>query len=121
MYNKFQREKDPHQAMGIGKRALIEKWLEEMEITNWHINDDLTIDVYNNVYIYHIGNMNQLPDFIQFGVVESYFACPNSEILSLRGFPKKTGNFYFNFSKGGFTKEDIRKVCQVEGDILDYA
>ena len=31
--------------LGLGKEALIKKWLDKHEITNYTINNDLTIDV----------------------------------------------------------------------------
>jgi hypothetical protein len=49
--------------LGIGKEALIKKWLDEHKITNYKINDDLTIDVNRNVYLIEYRE-EYLPDYI---------------------------------------------------------
>ena len=41
----FERGMNPKDSMGVGKIAQIKSWLYEMEIENYTINPDFTIDV----------------------------------------------------------------------------
>ena len=85
----FERRKDPLGALGIGRRKMIEDWLDEMEIYNYIINDDLTIDIddkhSDSVDLMHKG-FKELPVFIQFGNVGSFYISHN-ELQTLRGCP----------------------------------
>jgi hypothetical protein len=80
--------------LGIGQVKFIKEWLDERNIKKYKINDDLTIDVIGEVYIY--GNQledGKLPDYIQFGKVDGAFGIFDSGlsghyIHSLRGCPK---------------------------------
>ena len=74
--------------LGIGKEALIKKWLDEHKITNYKINDDFTIDVNRNVYLIEYRE-EYLPDYIQFGTVAGHFDIRCSKLISLRGCPQK--------------------------------
>ena len=81
--------------LGLGKDELIRKWLDEYKITNYTINDDLTIDVDGDVEL-DCYKEEQLPEYIQFRKVTWAFriyACYKLE--SLKGCPKEVGG---NFS-----------------------
>jgi len=74
------------EGLGLGKPALIKKWLEDYDIFKYTINDDLTIDVNEHVVI--IGeNIEKIPDYIQFNNVTGNFKIKFSHLKSLRGFP----------------------------------
>jgi hypothetical protein len=92
-YISFERGVDPKNILGIGQRYLIEKWLEEMNIKYYTINDDMTITVKENIDFYpHL--KNNLPDYIQFLSVEGhldFFRCP---ITTLRGCPEYVGDYF---------------------------
>jgi hypothetical protein len=64
----------------------IQKWLDEMEVKNYTINNDLTVDVNDDVK-FHSKSLSQLP--VQFGVVNGDFAIWNCELESLKGCPHK--------------------------------
>jgi hypothetical protein len=69
----------------------IKIWLDSMNIQNYDIHDDLTVDVNNQVYLYNKG-LTHLP--VQFGIVEKNFDISNNELTSLVGSPH-TANALF--------------------------
>jgi hypothetical protein len=103
----FERGQHPFDAMGIGKRAQIQKWLDQFpeyrsfdadsnkQIKSYCvINDDLTIDVYGWLKIPHLG-LGNFPDYIQFKRVFGDFCLDGNKITSLRGSP--------NYIEGSFS------------------
>jgi len=135
----FQRGVDPKDALGIGKRYLIEKWLDEMGILNrCIINKDLTIDSNSNIKISH-KDLVKFPDYIQFKRVNAFFSVQNNNLISLRGCPihvetmfscsnnnltslegclQKAGAFYCHSNPRLFIKEDILKLCKVSSHAI---
>lgn len=135
----FQRKMDnPLSAMGIGQNQLIKKWLDEMGITHYTINDDFIIDVNERVDLSGICIIN-FPDYIQFNRVNlsfdcehcglvslrgcpievgGYFSCIDNELTSLDGCPSYVdGDFYCDDNKTQFTREYVLDKCSVKGDI----
>jgi hypothetical protein len=134
----FQRGADPKETLGIGTHHLIKKWLDEMVVTNYVINDDMTIDV--NGYVHLDGkNLSSFPEYIKFNYVAGGFHCHNNQLTSLEGCPSHVGvgfychnnqltslegcpssvagGFYcFNNNKQ-FTEAEVRKYCKVIGSI----
>jgi len=90
----FERKKDPHHAIGIGKRYLIEQWLEEMSIKYCTINDDFSIDSESDVILADLG-LTEIPSFIQFRKVEGFFSCSYNSLTSLRGVPDIVGDDFY--------------------------
>jgi len=135
----FEKRKDPFGALGIGKRQLIKDWLDEMSVKNYKINDDLSIDLYQNPYLDHTF-LNIFPDYIQFNNVFASFFCGENELVSLRGCPlyvkgnfscshnylktlefcpkKVDGVFWCNDNASKFTKEYVRGLCKVKTDFI---
>ncbi|MFW6130870.1 MAG: hypothetical protein ACOC56_06750, partial [Atribacterota bacterium] len=75
----------------------IKKWLDKHQITNYTINDDLTVDVDENVDLSH-RNLTEMP--IQFNKVNGTFYCTYNQLTSLVGAPKKVfGYFYCSNNK----------------------
>ena len=74
--------------LGIGKKAKIEEWIKKYDIRNYTINPDFTIDVNGFVDLHNYPD-KELPDYIQFNIVEGQFDLSNSNITSLKGAPKK--------------------------------
>jgi len=69
----------------------IEKWLKKYDIENYHINDDLTVNVDNDVYLLY-KNLTEIP--FQFGKINGHFNCAYNQLISLEGCPKEIkGNF----------------------------
>lgn len=104
-YINFERGIDPKQAMEIGMKSKIEKWLEEYfhNVSNatressFTINEDLTIDIDGFFACRWEGNF---PDFIQFNEIRGDFMIQgftgqwNTVKTSLRGCPQKVyGDF----------------------------
>ena len=51
--------------------------------------------------------------------IEGNFLCDNNKLTSLEGIPKEVGgSFSCTGNKKEFTEEEIRKVCDVKGDII---
>jgi hypothetical protein len=135
----FERRKDPFGAIGIGTRALIEKWLLEIADieSDYIINDDLTIDYSGgDVFLGH-SELKEFPDYIQFGeIVNGGFFCNDNQLITLRGGPRSVrhtfccidnklislkgcpkyvcGDFYCDKK---FTVKDVKELCVVEGKI----
>lgn len=66
----------------------IKKWLDSVRIYHYKINDDLTVDVDDSVYISNLG-LTEIP--VQFGVVEGRFICSYNPLKSLKGCPFVVG------------------------------
>lgn len=78
--------------LGVGQQTLIKKWLDKYNIKNYTINDDLTIDVNGNVNLRGYKE-KELPEYIQFNKVTSYFEISGSNIETLRGCPRECDVF----------------------------
>jgi hypothetical protein len=77
-------------------REGVERALKKYRITNYIINDDLSVDVDGNVSLGSI--ILTIP--IQFGIVSGDFNCPYNELLSLLGAPREVGgDFYCDNNK----------------------
>jgi hypothetical protein len=141
----FTEDSDPIHDMSIGSRRLIEKWLKKYKIKKYVINNDMTIDVYGEIYLNH-KSIKKFPNYIQFGhIINGYFSvewcnmkslrgcpytiskgnsqyrgdffCDNNNLTSLKHAPKKiTGHFYCKNNAKQFTKEDVLKVCEIDID-----
>ena len=130
----FTRGKNPRDAMDVGQRAMIKKWLDLMEVTGYTINGDLTVDVDGDVWINN-RSLSEFPHYVKFGKVAGYFACDSNRLISLEGCPEAVGksfscaynsldslegcpkaingNFYCNNNKKKFTIEEVRKFCKL--------
>jgi len=84
---------DPLKNLSIGKRAQIIKWLDSFRITNYTINDDLTIDIKYNVDLSY-SSLTCLPSFIKFNKVSGGFYCYNNQMTSLEGCPRTVGGSF---------------------------
>ena len=73
--------------------------LDNLEIKNYTINKDLTVDVTGDVIIDHKA-LKVIP--VQFGVVTGNFICSNNELTTLQGGPTKVGG-YFNCDNNKLT------------------
>jgi len=74
------------ESLGIGKREMIEKWLNKYDIKNYTINDDHTIYVEGDVRLSDIP-FGKFPDYIQFGDVIGSFRCYRCNLTTLKGCP----------------------------------
>ena len=62
--------------------------MDEQGVKGYTIKEDFTIDVDASVWLYNIKE-NELPEYIQFGNISYNFGIYDSNIKSLRGFPKR--------------------------------
>ena len=112
----FERGANPLKNLNIGLRQQIIDWLDSMEITNYTINDDLTIDG-KNVDISH-KSLTHFPKFIKFKHVDGNFYCHDNSLISLEGCPSSVGGkFYCHDNSKKFTEEYVRSLCNVKGYI----
>ena len=65
-------------------KVKIKKWLEEFEISQYTINDNLTVDVNDHVDISYC-HLKKIP--IQFGVINGSFNCSHNKLTTLKGAP----------------------------------
>ena len=78
------------------RREMIEKWLKEYDIEDYTIKDDFTININGGVDLVD-RELKELPDYIQFRVVNGRFDCSRNELTSLRGCPREVkGSFCCN-------------------------
>ena len=90
----FERKRDPLSSLGVGQRKLIKDWLEEMDVKNYMINDDLTIDVKGSVNL-NGKDLAKFPDYIQFGkIIKGWFYCADNQLISLKGCPNSVTNWF---------------------------
>lgn len=68
----------------LNTKQKIEHWLNDNLITNYTIHDDLTVDIYENVWFKR--KMKKLP--FQFGIVEGDFFATDMGLESLEGAPR---------------------------------
>ena len=78
----------------------IKAWLDSMDIKNYTINDDLTVDVNGDVYL-SFNNLTSIP--VQFGKVNGYFSCHNNQLISLAGCPSSVGDGFYCFDNNLLT------------------
>lgn len=113
MNEKFIEDSDPIEDMNIGLKGMIKKWCVKHNIKNFRINNDFTIDVINDQLRYYnqeeeykeginrseifinSGRVDiieypdeELPEYIQFNIVEGYFAISSGKLKTLRGCPR---------------------------------
>jgi hypothetical protein len=70
-------------------------WLDKMEIKNYTINDDLTVDVDGRVDISN-KNLKYIP--VKFSIVKGDFNLLNNKLTTLIGTPKEVGGFFLCYS-----------------------
>lgn len=100
--NEFKKGLDPVDSLGLGRKAMIDEWLNEIIISNdmkyvyYDINKDYTINFYGNFDIsLPKKRLSNFPDFIQFEIVNGYMSIGNNNFTTLKGSPKKvTDDFY---------------------------
>lgn len=69
----------------------IHKICKKYSINNYTINNDGSIDVNGNVYLYSIG-LTKIP--LKFNKVSGNFSCLDNNLISLEGCPKEVGGYF---------------------------
>lgn len=78
----------------LNNRENITAWLDNMRIQNYHILDDLSVNVDGSVYLI-AKELIEIP--VQFNHVTEDFYCNDNKLTSLKGCPKIVGgSFYCN-------------------------
>jgi len=105
----------------VDTKIEIKEWLDKMNIENYVINDDLTVDVNGNVNLNN-KNLSNIP--VLFGRVKGNFRCAGNKLTSLEFVPKECKNFdcidniltykYLNTFNFSFVKNYL---CTDYGDI----
>lgn len=122
-------------SIGVGKVTYIKKWLDEMDVKRYRINEDMTIDVDGDVDL-STKVKEQLPEFVQFNVIYGNFyiddcdlfhlrgcptkvlksfTCSNNSLSSLEFCPKEVGGDFVCYDNKhvNFTQNDVRGRCRV--------
>lgn len=98
----------------------IKFWLGKYEITNYTINDDLSIDVSESVGLWN-HNLTEIP--VQFNEVNGYFSIEGNQLKSLKGCPRIVkGNFICdnnNLTSLKFSPEIVNGgfLCRLNPDL----
>lgn len=66
-------------------------WCRHLNLTDYTINEDDSIDVNENIIISHMG-LNKIP--IKFGIISGFFICTFNKLTTLENGPKEVGGFY---------------------------
>jgi hypothetical protein len=135
----FKKSENSLISLGVGKKALITKWLDEMGVKNYIINDDFTIN--GNMHI-DLGakNLIELPNYIQFNTVNGSFFIQNNNLCNLKGcpffiksdfscsrnklktleyFPKVVdGDVFTYLNLTEFKLEEIEKICEIGKNVF---
>ena len=64
----------------------IKIWLNKYKITNYTINEDLSVDVDGDVYLYY-KKLKEIP--VKFNIIKGIFDCDNNQLTSNKFFPKE--------------------------------
>lgn len=75
------------------------KWLDDLGIKNYTINDNLSVDVDGDIKLIY-RELDHIP--VQFGNVDGGFYCYGNRLKDLKGCPKYVSN-YFNCSENQLT------------------
>jgi hypothetical protein len=75
-------------------KSEVEQILSILEVENYKINDDLSVDVNGSVDISGVGELTLRLIPIQFGKVSGYFFCKKNELITLEGSPKEVGGAF---------------------------
>lgn len=145
---KFTQDSDPVRDLGIGSRKIIEQWIENINnnhtggnyipFEKYIIDEQLRINVHQHSYL--PDNCGDLPEYINFGKIKGLFSVINCDLTTLRGMPEYVQQSFYcsknNLTSlkfapkyvGGdfkcennivkFTKQDVRAVCEVKGNII---
>ena len=77
-------------------RDEIEAWLNKYGINDYHIRDDLSVDVNEDIaFLWDVGDFVDFIEFpIQFGTVNGNFYCDGIGLINLKGCPREVdGDF----------------------------
>lgn len=111
---KFSEESDSIHDMGIGKPALIHKWMKKHGVEKYTINTDQTVNI-NTDLMFFKKHFHELPEFIQINYLKGDLNFYESGLKHLGGFPKSIdGNIYL-----GRNKLTSAKGLPQDGDILN--
>ena len=88
--NTFQRGRSVKATFGLGKRALIKKWFDDLGISSdkYVINDDFSINYKSDLYLPNT-KITELPDNL---IVHGYLYLTNTNITKLPDNLKVKGN-----------------------------
>jgi len=115
----FKKSDDKLATMRIGKKAMIEKWINDhpQSDSTFSINEDLSIDVSGHLYLDNCIKGN-FPDYIQFNKCSGYFSISYNKMTSLRGCPKYVGETFYcdnnNLTSLEYASEVIMDDLQCE-------
>ena len=115
MYTKYEQWLNEAKLESFKTKEEVQTWLDEMGITKYTINEDLTVDVKGSVILSR-NDLTSIP--VQFGTVSGYFDLSDNDLTSLQGCPKEVGGiFWCRNNEAVFTEDDVTSVSKVKGKI----
>lgn len=125
-YLNFKKTGESLKDMDLGMQARISQWLDMMEVKDYRINEDLSIDVDHDVDLTE-RELEELPEFIRFNKIWGGFYAGGNPWQSIRGFPKEVlGDLQIN-SISNFIEDElinpniniksVKKLIKVHGKI----
>lgn len=103
----------PREIIKLGSDSPIETLLKTLEIKNYKINDDGSVDVEGDVNLNDL-NLQKIP--IKFGVVKGYFNCSNNKLINLINSPESVSHDFICSSNSLTTLEGGPK--NVDGSFM---
>lgn len=97
------------------EKRKVSKILEELNIENYHINDDLSVDVNGSVNISE-ENITKIP--VQFNFINGDFDCGYNLLSTLKGVPKNISGNFICCNNNLF---DMEYSPEVVGGSCDYS
>lgn len=103
-------------------REEIEDWLIHHNINGYTIQDDLTVDVANSVYLFGEGNpliydFNRLEDLpVQFGVVQGEFWISDNNLKTLKGCPRNVEGAFICYNNNLTSLEGAPEIVKGKFD-----
>lgn len=99
-------------------KEYLELYLENIGVKDYRINEDMSVDVFGNVWLASL-KLKRIP--IKFGTVFGNFICKNNELVTLNNAPKKVTGYFdcsgnsLNSLKGGPVEVEESYYCNSNG------
>ena len=82
-------------------------WLDKYEIINYTINEDLSVDVDGNVWLYE-KNLTEIP--VKFNIIKGHFNCNYNQLTSTNFFPKEICSSFNCYNNNLKNLNDFPKI-----------
>ena len=87
----------------------IENWLDEYKVKNYTINEDLSVDVVGDVWLYS-REFKEIP--VKFNIIKGGFTCGNNQLTSTEFFPKEVSGFFICYNNKFKNLDNFPKLAE---------